>query len=367
MPDLHHKYGPSSLPHRAICPGWDNEKKESTFADEGDLMHAAYETGDHSKLNPEQSSCVKLVEDYSARLEKNAITVLREKQLALSLGRFGTADRVIVRMKEGRKHLDIIDAKFGRIPVTDAEVNLQGWDYLDGAWELFPDVSTATVHFLLPRQNTIDTANFTKADRPRMKVGIKLTIERVEEFERTQNEEMLNPTAENCLYCRNLGKCAKTIPLFLTTAKKYAPLEIVEPHSSKVTDPGQMASLYAAARVMERMCESVKKHAMELALANGGILCDASGKVLFEVKEREGNRAISDIGLAMPVLGKHLDDRELLSVSKVSLPDALKLISAKAKRGEKAKLMAQVAAELEELDAVTSGSPVRYLKKVHGD
>ena len=47
----HHKYGPSSLKWREICPGWDNEPQPteggSIAALEGTMMHKALETGNY--------------------------------------------------------------------------------------------------------------------------------------------------------------------------------------------------------------------------------------------------------------------------------------------------------------------------------
>lgn len=371
MPDTHHIFGPSTLKNRAVCPGWTNDQySDKTRADEGTLLHAAAETGDYSKLvTDEQRQCVDLVLSYVRPLEAKATRVFKEQRVEILGGKtFGTADRIIYSAANGG-HIDVVDFKFGRNPVDDAENNLQGHAYLLGGWDFVRSlglpVRTGKVHFLLPRLDVVDVAAFeVEKDYSRLGLAIGIVLDRAQEFATTGNEELLNPTAENCLYCGRKAGCQKVINYSLATAKKYAPLELVEEvHSSAITDPAQMAKLLTASRILEKMVDSVKTHAMQLALEQGGTLCDEHGNVVYEIAERAGNRKITDLGLALPVLSKYLDDRELLQVAEVSLPGALKLIASKAKRGEKAKVMGAVEAELAELDAVTSGEPTKYLRR----
>jgi hypothetical protein len=368
MPDVHHTYGPSTLNYREVCPGWTNDKStDPKWADEGTLMHHAAETGDISKLNEEQSSCVTACLNFVRPIEAGATKVLKEQKLDVLNGQtFGTSDRVI--WNGVTKKVTVVDFKFGRIPVEDAETNLQGWAYLLGAWALFPEAVEGEVIFLQPRLDVVDRATFNREhDMARMAIRVQTVIERAKRYEIAPDPCMLNPTAKNCLYCGRLRdlSCDRAVSFALATAKKYEPLEVVEEvHSSQITQPSKMAQLLDQTRILEKMVESVKTHAMDLAMHNGGVLCDDNGKVLFEVAEREGSRKVKDLGLALPVLSKHLDDREILQVADVSLPGALKLIGAKAKRGTKAKVIGEVERELAEADAVSRGEPVRYLKKV---
>jgi hypothetical protein len=57
----HHKYGPSSLKWREICPGWDNEPQPteggSVAALEGTMMHKALETGNYTDLVQYLADC----------------------------------------------------------------------------------------------------------------------------------------------------------------------------------------------------------------------------------------------------------------------------------------------------------------------
>lgn len=366
-PPAHHIFGPSTMGNRASCPAWmKDEESERVFADEGTLMHKSAETSNLDGLNDEQKDCVQTCLRYVERLESDAQVVLKEQRLSILGGlTFGTADRIIKRSVKGKIHLDVVDFKFGRNSVAEAASNLQGWCYVLGALDLFPEAASATVHFILPRRDEVDTHTFSRADYSRMALGIKVVIERAALFEKTNDVSLMNPTASNCLYCGRKALCPKVGDISLAIVKKYAPLEVVDDvHSSAITDPAKMAKLYDAAKVMEKFCDSVKKHALEMALSNGGSLCDASGKVVYQVTERDGSRKIKDLGLALPVLSQHLDDREILSVADVSLSAVLKLIAAKADRGQKAKLVGKVEEELAAAEAITQGSATRYLKRV---
>ena len=365
--EAHHSYGPSSLKDRAICPGWVNDKSsDTTAADEGEMLHKRTETGDVTGLTDEQKDAVLTCIEYVAPLEKGAVAVLKEVRLSILGGlSFGTSDRVIYRVKKGKKHLDIVDFKFGRHSVDPAEKNLQGYSYLLGAFDLYPEAETADVHFLLPRRDEVDVCSFSRGDYDRLALAVRTVIERAMHYNASLDHSMLRPTAQGCLYCGRKVTCPKVTEFALGVAKKYAPLEIMEEvHSSAITSPGQMARLFDAAKVMEKFVESVKKHALDMALSTGGGLHDENGKLLYEIAEREGARKVKDLGLALPVLSKYLDDRALLSVSELSLSKALSLIGSSAPRGGKSKLIGQVEEELHDADALTQGNSSRYLRRV---
>lgn len=369
MPDVHHIYGPSSLKNRAICPGWMNDNfSDKSKADEGTLMHSAAETGDLSILvSDEQKKAVAQCLDYLKPFEAIALKTHKEKRVSILGGRtFGTCDRIIRRTKDGRPHVDIIDFKFGYTPVDDAEDNMQGHAYLIGAWEdVHPEAVTGTVHFLQPRIGVVDVAEFDRAkDFNRLALPIATTIDRAAHYEHTKDESMLNPTAEGCLYCGRKATCPALRKFALRSAARYAPLELVEDgHSSRITKAEDMAAMVDAARVLEGMISSVKTHAMIMAKEAGGALYDADGQPLYEIKSRAGNRKIKDLGLAMPILAKHLTDAELLSVADVSITGALKLIADKAPRGQKGKTIGLVEAELEEADALSQSEGTEYLRR----
>lgn len=362
MPELHHKYGPSSLKYRALCPGWVNdETSDKSHADHGTRLHKAIELEDTAGLPAEDVALVNQLLAVTHKLETGADKVYKEVRLNIFNGlTFGTADRLIKLKRLAR----VVDYKLGKIAVDDAEGNLQGWAYTLGAFDLLPDVDEVEVWFLQPRIDYVSFFRFKRSDYNRLALAVKTVIDECERFENTQDSSLLKPSYEACLYCGRT--CPIKAEFALAHVRKYEPeaLEVVDNvHSSQITDPSKMAKLLTAAKVLERMVESVKKHALALALEQGGTLDDENGNPAYEVKERAGDRSLN-LGLGLPILCEHLDDRELLSVSKVSLAGALKLISAKAPRGQKGKLIGAIEKQLSDAGAVSQGDGSRYLRKI---
>jgi hypothetical protein len=361
MANLHSKYGPSSLGYRDLCAGWTGDKDgDTTFADEGTMLHSAAEKNELTALNPEQKQCVEQCLSVVTQLEKGAREVHKETKLGILKNlTFGTADRVIVH----KSHVDLVDFKFGRNPVAPAAVNLQGWAYALGVFERWPRIPRVRVWFLLPRLDVVDRHTFSRADIPMMEHTIRAIIAKCERYAETGDTALLNPCEAACLYCGAKLTCPKFTQFALAVAQKYEPLAVpAEVHSSAITDPSQMAILYSQAKVLERMVDSVKEHATQLAKEHGGALCDKNGNPVFELGTRAGERSLN-LGLGLPILSEYLDDRELLSIAKLPLGKALDLIGAKQKRGQKGKVIGEVEQKLSDAQAISSGEGVTYLRK----
>ncbi len=360
----HATYGPSSLKLRRICPGWRNDNtRDQTAADEGTLMHTAYETGDLSKLDVEQRACVEKALKFTASLERGADEVHKEVRLNILGGlTFGTADRVLVYKKVRRAVM--VDLKNGRVAVDDAEFNLQGWAYVIGIFDQF-DVDEVEAIFVSPRRDEVTRHTFKRSDYTRLATEIRRIIERCQAFDasideknRTCDASLLNAHDDACCYCGFIAKCPKHANYGIEIAKKYAPLEIVDDvHSSELTDPTRMARLFTVARIIERWAESVKKHATDMAKQG----MEIPG---FELRERAGTREITNPVLAYNVLVESgLEPIEIVSAAKLSLSKIEKLVSDKAPRGQKSKSVATLNAALAANDAINSGESIHYLQK----
>jgi hypothetical protein len=266
MPDAHHHYSPSALKHYATCPGFVKEDKENEQAAEGTKLHKCVEVNDLSGLNDEQVALAKYCLDYLAIFERGADSIYKELWLDLGITS-GTADRVIIK---GR-HAELLDWKFGRNPVEDAETNIQGWAYACGVFERF-NVDSVRVHFVLPRQDVIDVAIFSRAQYSSMKRAVVRIIGHCEEYQKSHDSKMLNLTTTTCEWCAMNGKCTATRTLALTYVAKYERLELVNTvHSSEITDPAEAANYLKQIRVLEKMVEGAKKHLIEFAKLNGGL------------------------------------------------------------------------------------------------
>ena len=78
---------------------------------------------------------------------------------ALNYVIFGTVD-LLALFKE-RYHIVMVDYKFGRGDVDDADVNIQGQAYATAAMQKYPWAQTIEVHFILPRRNETTTHTYT--------------------------------------------------------------------------------------------------------------------------------------------------------------------------------------------------------------
>lgn len=370
----HHRWGPSSLKSREICPGYKNDNSgDNTASDEGTMLHNAVETGNLAGLNAEQTEQVNKCLGYVEPLVKKALEVHREVKLDVLGGMtFGTADMVILRLlpnagqkkklSDGYKHADLVDFKFGRVAVDDAEDNRQGYAYVLGVFERWAEVDSVTVHFLSPRRDEILRHTFYRSDIPRLSMIISTIISNADHYDKTRDPSMLRLNETNCTYCYRRGKpeCPVSVAYMVAHAKKYAPLEIAdETHSSQITDPAQMAKFFIAIRVLEKMVESGKKHVLAFSKQN-----DIPG---FVRRERKGSVKISNSTLAYPVLKQILDPEELASCCEFKYGDILKLVSDKAEKGKKTEAAKQLYIALSNAECVTSGEPTEYLQRLKED
>ena len=371
-PQGHHRFSPSTLNDRAVCPGWDkDEGGDTTRADEGTRLHAVCQTRDFTGLDDEQKQAVGLCLRYIDALLPRASVKMEERNLQILAGRTsGTADLIVVVGDT----VHVIDYKFGKNEVKDADINLQGWAYLSGAWDLFPTAKFGMVHFLMPRVahgselGVVFKHKFDrKKDEPRMKLAIATVLDRAEKFFATKDPSMLNPTAEGCLYCGRKAECPALWAYALPVAKKYSPLEIVdEVHSSQITDPVKMVALIEAAKILGKLADSVTEHARAFALQHGGIN-GADGQPAYVLGQRSGTRKLRPEKVADAVdalLEKGFTDRDLLACSELSITKVLELAGERAPRGKKTAVRAAIETKLEEIGAVTTGEPTMFLKKV---
>lgn len=368
----HHAIGPSSQKNKAICPGWVNDPySDKTRADEGTDLHEATEKGRTDGLTPEQAEQVTKCLNYVKTLEQGAIEVRKEVRLSILGGKtFGTADRLIKRKLNAKIHADVIDFKFGWKAVDDAKDNIQGFNYVLGASELWPEVDSFKVHFLSPRRDEVSTHTFFRSDLARLRLVVATIIDRVLRWEKTKDDSMLNLDEANCMYCGRKadGSCPRILQFALTHAKSYAPLEVAEEvHSSQISDPVAMSRFFTAIRVLEKMVDSGKKHVAEYAKTQ-----DIPGYVR---RERAGKVSINNSLLAWPVLKEKLgitslDDpafMELVAASTFSYSDIQKIVSGRAARGDKSKAIGALWAALQDADAVRAADPIPYLQRVKDD
>jgi hypothetical protein len=280
---LHAKHGPSSLKNKEICGHWENRPGSSEAADEGTKMHEAAETGHLDGLNPEQIAQVRECMIAVDQLQEEIPGCIRYTELQVDVCglTFGTADVVLI----GTNTATVIDYKMGRIPVDDAEVNLQGWSYALGAFDLF-GVDEVTVVFLQPRCDLRTEHTFTRAtDYDRMRDRVAAVIEKAED-----PDSPYCPHPTNCQYCGAKARCPALASKALAIVEKL-PDSLELPavfNPQEITQPDQMALALKLAPVLIEWAEAVKAHALEMV--RGGE--EIPG---YELKHRSGRRVIKEL------------------------------------------------------------------------
>jgi len=351
MPSDHAKHSPSSLRYKEICPGWMNRGGTSEAADEGTMLHEAAESGDFSKLNPEQRAQVQECLDYLAPLEDGADEVHRERRMNVADMTFGTADRVIIR--GGGEHAHVADFKFGRQPVDDADVNLQGYAYAVAVFHEFP-VERVTVHFLCPRTDTITRHTFVRSeDYDRMVTRIAAVIARAED-----PHHVLNPDPKACQYCANLGTCSALAAkaLMIPTGNKWDLPADLDPNA--ITTPEQMSRVMEIIPAIEAWASAIKQSALDMVR-------DGQEIPGYALRSRSGRRVIKDLLPAWAIINQEfgVSLEEFLPACSVKITDVENAVKARATRGKGAETLRQLNVKFAEAGIVTTTPEVEYLAK----
>lgn len=369
----HARYSPSSFSSREKCPGWspDNDpSKSSLAADRGTLIHEAIEKEDTSLLVAEDDvACANKCLAYVEKLADNLIAnypakVERFKEIQLKvLDQFGTADDLMIAGGSA----ELVDYKTGYWEVPDAEVNAQMQGYVLGVFDQFPNVQNIRVHLLMPRQNQISTAIYTRAEHYKaLKLRTFMTIESSKAadrmFQQGELEKLttvLNPAPDNCEFCGRKAECPALTQLALTVAKRYEPALMIpdDLHGSAITDPTTMSRALLVAPILEKWAAGVKNAALTMRMEQG---VEIPGFILCE---RKGSRKITDAQAAWETVKDVISPEEFAGCADVSMPDLEKAVAAKAPRGAKEAAKQQLEDRLRDRSALTNASTVHYLKQ----
>lgn len=351
MPEEHAKYSPSSLAYREICPGFSNREDSGIAAEEGTKLHKAVEIGKLDELTEEQRQCAEMCLRFVADEESSfkPERVLKEHKVSICGGlTFGTADRIAI---SGNRAL-LIDYKFGRNSVPDAEINPQMQAYAVGIFEEFPVIDEVKVFILIPRRDEVSSAVYHRRDLDRLRLRVQTIIARCE-----VPEPELRPT-NHCLYCSVQGTCPALHRHALIIAAGYED-ELKLPdefHPSRITDPATMSRALTVARVMEKWCESVKHHALQMRI-------DGTEIPGYELRTRAGNRKITDPLAAWAAVRDRMTPDQFIGCTEVSLSKLETTFAEIAPRGAKSKAKQEICEALADLGIVETGKEVLYLAK----
>jgi hypothetical protein len=257
---------------------------------------------------------------------------------------FGTVDRVIIK----GDHVDLVDFKFGIGEIDDADMNIQGQAYLLGVMDKFPELQTATVHFLIPRRDEVLTHDYTRADMEDIRLRINMIVEKAE----LETAEAI-PNTEGCRYCKHKLSCPALSDKMLPLAKKYsASVEDFEMSlwgnysPEKVDDPMVLSKMLNVAQVVDKWQAAAKKQALKLAVEEGA---EIPG---YDLHYRNASMGIEDAQEAFDAVSHIMSPDDFMGACKVSVSALAKKYAEKLERGEKKNARAVIELSLEEAEVL---------------
>lgn len=396
----HHPHSPSSLQNSEACPHFANQNNDSAASQAGVLQHKAAETRDYSILNgnAEQEEAVRRYVEQedgwqAAMREAGARTVEQIREQYLSVGddvvidergnpwsgiTGGYPDLALVAVSEdGLSVGAIVDAKFGKIPVTPTKDNLQGIAYSAALMQKFPDLVEVHVQFYHPYiEKDSPEAKYTHTFTREMLLGMEMRIRRVVARKLLAQKEGLNsasvpPTPKTglCQWCANFAICPAVGKLVAPTVSKFEGLDLSVPHIeiAEIRTAEQAAHFYRVANALELFCKSVKKRVNELAVSENA---DGASEWLEELKAygyeltTRKERMIVDAGMAFEVAQKHgISVSGWYSCTNVPITKLESLLKEGAPKGQGAKTVRAFLEDLDEAGAVSMSSGFSFLKE----
>jgi Protein of unknown function (DUF2800) len=376
----HHPDSPSSLQSSEACPCFENEQRESQAAEDGTLQHKAVETGDMDLLHGDEKmvDAVERALGYRARVidyfnsQKATPVSIRELYLPVGADKVtdkrgrewqgitgGYSDEILLSAKLGEAHC--LDWKFGKEPVTPTADNVQGYAYVLGIFQEFPEIKVVTMHFYHPYQNWSEEQQeekyihtFTRDDIPRMELRIRTIIAR-------KHSMHAKPVArvDLCLWCAKKGTCEANANAIIKVSEKYPELlvpDVCAPH--KLALPSQLAAAHKFASQVELWAKAVKMRCTDAVLIDG---IDVPGYRLIKRQDR----MIQSLKILLEQARKNgLNDEQLMDLMTISLTGLEKAVKANAPKGKGAAAIRQLASDLEESGATIKGNPIHFLQEI---
>lgn len=253
---------------------------------------------------------------------------------------FGTVDRVIIV----GSHVDLVDFKFGRGEIDDADINIQGQAYLLGVMDKFPELKTATVHFIIPRRDEVLTHEYTREDMEDIRLRINMIVEKA----MLEDAEAI-PNTEGCRYCKHKLSCPALSEKMLPLAKKYSAsvndfeINLWDNYSpAEIQDPEVLGKMMNVSQVVDKWAAAVKKQALDLAVEEGE---EIPG---YDLRFRNASAKITDSQAAFESIEHMLTPEEFMKACSVTPAAIAKAYAEKLPSGEKKNARTKVDESLEE-------------------
>jgi len=361
----HAEFAPSSLAMFEKCARYTPEQgDDKVWAQEGTAMHHAMETQDLTGLDGEQRVCVEKCWEVFEEETKDAKEIHKELTLEIADSKtFGTADLIALWPKKAF----IGDAKFGRIAVTDAKINLQGWAYAIGLFERYPDIDDIAVMFVQPRLTKVTSHTFNRQkDFDRIKGRVDSIIERAALARKSKKKDYYSPNETSCLYCGHRASCPAVSKLAVQVARvndktleKNLP-KLIDP--KKLTTPVLRSNAEVTRRILDKWCDAVKQWCDEVKEHNVSSVVNGEDVPGYSIRYRKNPRKILNIETAFKIVNDKMSREEFEALCSVSISALVEKISSNGGGTVSAgKLRDQLVGELEERNAISEEVSTPYL------
>lgn len=356
----HAEHSPSGLKNFAACPSYGSRGGTNPMAESGTRIHVAIE-----KRNPQllldgeeqalATTCLDFLDNIRGARASSADLVASHQEILLEVSlsehsTYGTCDLLDV-YSDGDATL--MDWKTGYGSVDDAEHNLQGWCYVLGAFQRFPDIKRIQLYFVLPRRHEVSLAEFTRGDIPRLSLGISTVIARAKELRGVE----FNPAEGVCDYCKFQGSCKALAGKALAIAHKSGfevPNNIAWDSSAE-----EKAKLLKLANLMADWADATKKEMLRQALEEG---VELPG---YRLDSRKTPRTIESPLLGFAAVSDMITFEEFLSAcTRVSVVELEKIVAEKADRGQKGNARMALECKLRDKGALKDEGVIHILKPV---
>lgn len=352
------KASPSKIGNWALCPRFDyDENGDRTAAEEGTMLHDRVQTGILDGLEQEQKDWVESCRMYLEGLNEKPIEGGHEVAFDVTLDS-GLSIRGRMDWVSGDEALTkatVLDWKFGRNEVDEAEDNLQGISYAVALFHWFPSIDTVSVGFVYPRLQSDSRFTFTRAQAQELETRL-LTVAR----ERENPFAPPRPHTSLCGLCAHRAQCPAmhgctaliTQPLAPVAASKVQKL-VSTPVSD--LDPREKGQLRALVDMLMSALEQ-RKNDLTTEAKNGAAVAG------YKMVHRKGNASVTDAFTAELTIRQacpEVVDEDLRAIQKFGFKDLCDLL--KLKKG-------MDAADVEDFlgGCITRGQPVSYLQKEKG-
>jgi len=231
-----------------------------------------------------------------------------------------------------------------------------------GVMDKFPELQTATVHFIIPRRDEVLTHNYSREEMEDIRLRINLIVSRAE----LEDAEAI-PNTEGCKYCKHKLSCPALSDKMLPLAKKYSAsvddfeMSLWGSYSpAEINDPAVLSKMLNVASVVDKWQAAAKKQATKLAVEDGE---EIPG---YDLHYRTASLKIDDTQGAYDAVEHLLSPDEFMDACDVSLPKLAKKYAEKLGRGEKKTARGTIEQSLEEsgvLPAEEDRDRSPYLRK----